>query len=666
MSEWVDVAIYTALIVVIWGWLPLWSSRFTVPTLADRNPEWVASHPEEIRKLTSGRGFVWMCRAWGALCVTVLLLLQTQLFPRWLPVPADTSKWEAIKDVNSMLLIAGLVGLVGSMVLVGRWVEKNVPVSARRQATLERRAIADFVPRWFRVLTHALVGLHATAWLTVMVMQLYSTSAFRGRLALALGMPVVFAFMNRLSVNRRPGAMDRIFGPAFRRREVRFGFALQWIVPIAGTVRLYEEVAATRVPDVDRLMHLAMPVLIVVWALRIARLTRPQEPGVASPSARRPSVGLAGAIIAFAALSGSAVLAQASRTQDVTGAWQGTLNVGQELRLVFVIANAEGGGLKATMHSIDQGGGQGISATAALQGTTVRMSIPAIGGTFEGRLSADAASMVGTMSQGGNPLPLTLVRATPTTAWAIPALPTPMAADAPTVFEVATVKPSNPDATGKLFTVRGREVLTINTAVVDLISFAYGVQARQILGGGAWINTERYDVNGLPEAPGIPNERQLRGLMRTLLEDRFRLAMHREMKELPVYAITVGTGGHRLTRNDTNPNGLPSLLFRGLGVLPAVNATIADFAGVLQTAVLDRPVVDKTGLSGRYDFTLTWTPDESQFGALGVRVPPPSGHPNAPPGLFTAIQEQLGLKLGSTSAPVDMLVIDRVEKPSGN
>jgi uncharacterized protein (TIGR03435 family) len=144
------------------------------------------------------------------------------------------------------------------------------------------------------------------------------------------------------------------------------------------------------------------------------------------------------------------------------------------------------------------------------------------------------------------------------------------------------------------------------------------------------------------------------------------LAMHREMRDLPVYAITVGTGGAKLTRNDTNPNGLPSLLFRGLGVLPAVNATIADLAGVMQTAVLDRPVVDRTGLPGRYDFTLTWTPDESQFAGFGVRVPTPSGNPNAPPGLFTAMQEQLGLKMESTSAPVGVVVIDRVEKPSAN
>jgi uncharacterized protein (TIGR03435 family) len=93
---------------------------------------------------------------------------------------------------------------------------------------------------------------------------------------------------------------------------------------------------------------------------------------------------------------------------------------------------------------------------------------------------------------------------------------------------------------------------------------------------------------------------------------------------------------------------------------------MANFAGTMQMVVLDRPVVDQTGLAGRYDFTLNWTPDETQFGGAGLRVPPPSDNANAPPGLFTAIQEQLGLRFESTKAPVDVLVVDRVEKPTEN
>lgn len=355
-----------------------------------------------------------------------------------------------------------------------------------------------------------------------------------------------------------------------------------------------------------------------------------------------------------------------AHAQSVAGNWQGTLNAGKELRIVFVIANATGGALNATIYSIDQGA-QGIPATTVtLQDNTLRIAIARINGGFAGNLNANGSVITGTWTQGSASMPLVLNRATPETAWAIPEPPKPMAADAPAVFEVASIKPSVPDRPGKLFTVKGRQVLTINTTVNDLITFAYGLHMRQINGGPSWLESEKYDVTGLPAGQGLPTLTQMRAMIQQLLADRFKLAFHRDTKELPVYAITVASGGPKLTKNDSNPNGLPGLLFRGLGVLPGSNATIADLANVMQTAVLDRPVVDKTGLPGRYDFMLTWTPDETQFASRGVRVPPPAPDANGPPGLFTAFQEQLGLKLESTKAPVEVLVIDRIDKPSEN
>jgi uncharacterized protein (TIGR03435 family) len=362
-------------------------------------------------------------------------------------------------------------------------------------------------------------------------------------------------------------------------------------------------------------------------------------------------------------LSAGVVQAQA---QSIVGNWQGTLQAGKELRIVFVIANADGGGLRATMHSIDQGG-QGIPVnTVTLQGSTLRMSVSVISGNFEGTVSPDGQSITGNWSQGAGSLSLTLRKAAGDSAWAIPGPPKPMAADAPAVFEVATIKPSIPDRPGKVFTVKGRQVLTINTSANDLITFAYDLHTRQIVGGPSWMESEKYDVTGQPEGQGQPSRTQLSAMMRKLLEDRFTFTFHREKRELPVYAITVAPGGPKLTKNDTNPNGLPGLFFKGLGTLPGMNATMGDLAGVMQTAVLDRPVIDKTGLQGRYDFTLRWTPDETQFVNMGVRVPPPTNDPDAPPGLFTAFQEQLGLKLESTKGPVEVLVVDRIEKPSEN
>jgi uncharacterized protein (TIGR03435 family) len=363
--------------------------------------------------------------------------------------------------------------------------------------------------------------------------------------------------------------------------------------------------------------------------------------------------------IAVLLLSAS-VLAQAP---NMAGQWQGVLPAGKELRIVVVITTTDG--LKATMYSIDQTP-QGIPATTiTMQGTTLRMAFAGIGVSFEGTLSPDGNAVAGTFTQGNNPLSMTLARTNPDTAWKIPEPPKPMAADAKAVFEVATIKPSNPAAQGKLLTIKGRQVLTINTSLSDLISYAYGLHTRQVVGGPSWMGSDKYDITGQPEGQGMPNQNQMRTMIRALLEDRFKLTTHRETRELPAYALVVGPGGPKMTKNDSNPNGLPGLLFRGLGVLPATNATMGDFAGVMQLAVLDRPVIDRTGLQGRWDFTLTWTPDETQFASFGVRIPT-STDPNAPPVLFTAVQEQLGLKFDSVRAPVEVLVVDRVEKPSEN
>ena len=144
------------------------------------------------------------------------------------------------------------------------------------------------------------------------------------------------------------------------------------------------------------------------------------------------------------------------------------------------------------------------------------------------------------------------------------------------------------------------------------------------------------------------------------------MVFHLEQKQLSIYAIVLGKNGPKLTKSEGDPNGLPGLGFRGLGLLSARNANLGDFAGVMQTMVLDRPVVDQTGLAGRFDFTLNWSPDEFQFGGLTGRAPRPADTSAERPDLFTAIQEQMGLKLESTKGAAEVLVIDKVSKPSEN
>jgi uncharacterized protein (TIGR03435 family) len=338
---------------------------------------------------------------------------------------------------------------------------------------------------------------------------------------------------------------------------------------------------------------------------------------------------------------------------------------------VFKISKADGGGYKGVSYSIDQGGNGIPVDKITLDGTTVKMSLPAIGGTYEGKLSGDGKTIAGTWTQGA-PLPLTLTRATPETEWTIPPpapnIP-PMDANANPSFEVATIKPSVPNQPGKGFGFRGDRFTTRNTNLNDLIAFAYGLHAKQLIDAPAWSGTDLYDIEAKPDAEGRPNQKQMQAMVQKLLADRFKLTFHRDKRDLAVYVITVASGGPKMTKTTAGPDDPTGFGFRGLGDLTVRNLTMKDFATWMQSGVMDKPVVDQTELSGRYDFQLKWTPDESQFGQFrgtGAVVPPPPDDPKAPPNLYTAIQEQLGLKMGPAKFPDDVIVIDHVEKPSEN
>ena len=246
--------------------------------------------------------------------------------------------------------------------------------------------------------------------------------------------------------------------------------------------------------------------------------------------------------------------------------------------------------------------------------------------------------------------------------------PKKMAADARPQFEVATIKPSRSNETGGSLKVSPSGMVNLtNFPVMVLIQLCYNLPSPQISGGPSWLRSDRFDIVGKRDAAGAPNMSQLRMMLQKLLADRFQLSLHREKKELSVYALTVAKGGPKLVEDTTDPNGLPNVLGRG-GPQGRnfQNLTMTEFASDLQGTLRDRPVVDQTGLgSKRYDFILKWTPFASATnGATGA--PPAADNPDSPPDIFAAIQQQLGLKLVSTKAPVDVIVIDHVEKPSEN
>jgi uncharacterized protein (TIGR03435 family) len=248
---------------------------------------------------------------------------------------------------------------------------------------------------------------------------------------------------------------------------------------------------------------------------------------------------------------------------------------------------------------------------------------------------------------------LRLLLAAAATAYSVPA------ADLNPTFEVATVKLSGPEVTTRHFTIQGRRFLTFHTSLADLIQFAYGLHPRQIVGGPEWLETSRFDVVGLASGDQEPTEPEWMKMMANLIAERFHLRFHLEKRELAVYAITADQGGPNLKSTDSGPNTMPSLGFRGRGELVARNASLNDLAWELQSAVLDRPVVDQSGLTKRFDFTLSWTPDEFQTPALAGETRTAETAPN----LFTAIRQQLGLRLTSTRSIVDAMVIKRIALP---
>ena len=226
-------------------------------------------------------------------------------------------------------------------------------------------------------------------------------------------------------------------------------------------------------------------------------------------------------------------------------------------------------------------------------------------------------------------------------------------------FDVATIKPSQPEPGTRRFLIQGRRFVTLKTSLADLIQFAYGLHPHQIVNGPKWLESDKFDVVGQTSSDTQPAEQEWMRMMSALLSERFQLRFHLEKRELPVYAIAVGRGGAKLKPSDGNPNGPGSVAFHGRGQLVATNATLDDLAWELQSAIVDRPVVNKTGLSARFNFTLTWTPDEFQNSNLAGPAPT-----NDVPGLFTAIQQQLGIRLEASRSIVDVMVVNSVELPS--
>jgi len=253
------------------------------------------------------------------------------------------------------------------------------------------------------------------------------------------------------------------------------------------------------------------------------------------------------------------------------------------------------------------------------------------------------------------------------------------------VFDVVSVKPNKSDSGMVRIMPKPDGYSASNVSLKMLIQSAYGIREDLVSGAPSWADSARFDIDAKVAGPDVDalkklGQEQRRSMLQPLLADRFKLKIHSETKQLPVYELVLAKGGSKLkeaTAGDTYGNGIKGpdgvgrggMMRFGPGQLTAQAVPITSLANILSQQ-LHRTLIDKTRLTGKYDLELNWTPDQGSdpmFKGADSSQQRADAAPDASgPSIFTALQEQLGLRLQSTKGPVETLVIDHVEMPSEN
>jgi uncharacterized protein (TIGR03435 family) len=230
------------------------------------------------------------------------------------------------------------------------------------------------------------------------------------------------------------------------------------------------------------------------------------------------------------------------------------------------------------------------------------------------------------------------------------------------VFDVASIRPHAPGDNRFLVRPPSNGGFTAaGTTAKFVVMLAYDVQETQVIGGPSWFATEKWDIEARTDDRAGHSVEETRRMLQNMLEERFSLRLHRETQPLPVYVLSIARSGSKLKASD--PTGSTNVKAGGNSV-SVQHGELARMTQLLAT-VLGRPVVDRTGLKGLYDFSLRWDDAPIREGGVpGLDAPAAPGTDHG--SIFTAIQDQLGLRLEPQRAPIDVIVVDRMDRPSQN
>ena len=278
MSTWVDFAILAAVLAAFWFVVPSAGPRQTAAFIADRNPAWAASHPDAIRRLLESRWFARSCYALGVLNLAALASVQIGV---WFDTSAD-DHWQALWGVTVLSLFAGGAYHFAMYAVFRRWLDRDVPLAERREATLVPRRIEQYVTPRLRYSTYALVAAVPLAWLAVGALAQAPGAQFWKELAnlafLSAVFSVLFSFVARISVARPQQMMDRALGAGFRGFEVRWAFLLQLVPPAVGVLALAQRLAGATPIAVQRGVQLGLMVVLAWMFLKQVRAARDVRP----------------------------------------------------------------------------------------------------------------------------------------------------------------------------------------------------------------------------------------------------------------------------------------------------------------------------------------------------------------------------------------------------